>query len=135
MSWSGWYLRNSSISAILRSVIGVVTPFRWLVVLLLEGNAPVTFSVNHRPDSQAFLHPTWDVNIDPARADAQAGHLDPAAAFPAQRDKKKAQPQRAAEADHPIPVGAATSLRRGGQVPAGKAGSPGAFPLGLCPPP
>src|SRR5690606_975786 len=47
----GWYLRNSSISAILRSVIGVVTPFRWLVVLLLEGNAPVTFSVNHRPDS------------------------------------------------------------------------------------
>src|SRR5690606_32770392 len=54
MSWSGWYLRNSSISAILRSVIGVVTPFRWLVVLLLEGNAPVTFSVNHRPDSTGF---------------------------------------------------------------------------------
>src|SRR5690606_40723159 len=62
MSWSGWYLRNSSISAILRSVIGVVTPFRWLVVLLLEGNAPVTFSVNHRPDSTAFLRPTWDTN-------------------------------------------------------------------------
>src|SRR5690606_34180369 len=41
-------------SAILRSVIGVVTPFGWLVVLLLEGNAPVTFSVNHRPDSPAF---------------------------------------------------------------------------------
>src|SRR5690606_18795269 len=54
MSWSGWYLRNSSISAILRSVIGVVTPFRLLVVLLLEGNAPVTFSVNHRPDSTGF---------------------------------------------------------------------------------
>src|SRR5690606_39079837 len=54
MSWSGWYLRNSSISANLRSVIGVVTPFRWLVVLLLEGNAPVTFSVNHRPDSPGF---------------------------------------------------------------------------------
>src|SRR5690606_19059978 len=54
MSWSGWYLRNSSISAILRSVIGVVTPFRWLVVLLLEGNAPVTFFVNHRPDSTGF---------------------------------------------------------------------------------
>src|SRR5690606_31416598 len=54
MSWSGWYLRNSSISAILRSVTGVVTPFRWLVVLLLEGNAPVTFSVNHRPDSTGF---------------------------------------------------------------------------------
>src|SRR5690606_4115399 len=54
MSWSGWYLRNSSISANLRSVIGVVTPFRWLVVLLLEGNAPVTFSVNHRPDSTGF---------------------------------------------------------------------------------
>src|SRR5690606_38578856 len=62
MSWSGWYLRNSSISANLRSVIGVATPFRWLVVLLFEGNAPVTFSVNHRPDSPAFLHPTWDVN-------------------------------------------------------------------------
>src|SRR5690606_12987231 len=54
MSWSDWYLRNSSISAILRSVIGVVTPFRLLVVLLLEGNAPVTFSVNHRPDSTGF---------------------------------------------------------------------------------
>src|SRR5690606_25582049 len=54
MSWSGWYLRNSSISAILRSVIGVVTPFRLLVVLLLEGNAPVTFSVNHRPDSTGY---------------------------------------------------------------------------------
>src|SRR5690606_27904670 len=54
MSWSGWYLRNSSISANLRSVIGVVTPFRLLVVLLLEGNAPVTFSVNHRPDSTGF---------------------------------------------------------------------------------
>src|SRR5690606_10386029 len=54
MSWSGWYLRNSSISANLRSVIGVATPFRWLVVLLLEGNAPVTFSVNHRPDSTGF---------------------------------------------------------------------------------
>src|SRR5690606_2134783 len=54
MSWSGWYLRNSSFSAILRSVFGVVTPFRWLVVLLLEGNAPVTFSVNHRPDSTGF---------------------------------------------------------------------------------
>src|SRR5690606_11756700 len=27
---------------------------RWLVVLLLEGNAPVTFSVNHRPDSTGF---------------------------------------------------------------------------------
>src|SRR5690606_1321137 len=63
-----------------------------------------------------------------------AGHLDPAAAFPAQREKKKAQRQCAAEADHPIPVGAATSLRRGnGQVPAGTAGSPAAFPLGLCP--
>src|SRR5690606_191841 len=54
MSWSGWYLRNSSISANLRSVIGVATPFRLLVVLLLEGNAPVTFSVNHRPDSTGF---------------------------------------------------------------------------------
>src|SRR5690606_21523424 len=54
MSWSGWYLRNSTISAILRSVIGVVTPFRWLVVLLLAGNAPVTFSVNPRPDSTGF---------------------------------------------------------------------------------
>src|SRR5690606_10085452 len=66
MSWSGWYLRNSSISAILRSVIGVVTPFRLLVVLLLEGNAPVTFSVNHRPDSTGFytlpgtLTVVWD---------------------------------------------------------------------------
>src|SRR5690606_16464312 len=54
MSWSGWYLRNSSISAILRLVISVVTPVRLLVVLLLEGNAPVTFSVNHRPDSTGF---------------------------------------------------------------------------------
>ena len=31
-----------------------MTPFRLLVVLLLEGNAPVTFSVNHRPDSTGF---------------------------------------------------------------------------------
>src|SRR5690554_6738688 len=36
------------------SFAGVATPFRWLVVLLLEGNAPVTFSVNHRPDSTGF---------------------------------------------------------------------------------
>src|SRR5690606_16674435 len=65
MSWSGWYLRNSSISANLRSVIGVATPFRWLVVLLLEGNAPVTFSVNHRPDSTGFY--TLPGTLTPSR--------------------------------------------------------------------
>src|SRR5690606_14415147 len=85
MSWSGWYLRNSSISAILRSVIGVVTPFRLLVVLLLEGNAPVTFSVNHRPDSTGFytlpgtLTQEFRRILTERRADALRAWLDQAA--------------------------------------------------------
>src|SRR5690606_24166499 len=74
MSWSGWYLRNSSISAILRSVIGVVTPFRLLVVLLLEGNAPVTFSVNHRPDSTGFYTLPGTLTRPPPSREEHAPH-------------------------------------------------------------